>query len=469
MKSMHRRFLLGAFAALALAWHSPALFAQEGGGEGGGDAAPQGDKKKDEGEWFAVVGGDVYTGTGAVLRGATVLARGGKIVEIGHEIDVPPDAKKLDATGLRVYPGLVAMNTSGLMGTTSGDFADSVDAFNTRMVLALASGITTTSQSNVALKLKRREIAGVVMREKYLSTLSYANSNPRGKVELAEKFENAAKYLRDYREWEEKKKDNKDLKEPARKNVDTTVLAILKGEAMARFNSNARGDLLEIARLAQRFNFRPVIDGCVEGWTVADELGRAGAFAVITPRDRRDKSEELVREGGSSIENSAILRKAGVQVAIVATEGFIDLGGIAGRDIMHLPIEADFAVRGGLSEQAALEAITIVPARILGVDHRVGSLAVGKDCDLLVTDGDILHYQTFVQQAVVEGKLVYEKSKELFFAHIRPRPETQLAPEKRTDPGEEHAKPDEKTKEGDAKKPDDEKKKGDGEGEKKGG
>jgi imidazolonepropionase-like amidohydrolase len=466
---MHRRFLLGAFAALALAWQAPALFAQEGGGEGGGDAAAQDDKKKDEGEWFAVVGGDVYTGTGAVLRGGTVLARGGKIVEIGHEIDVPPDAKKLDATGLRVYPGLVAMNTSGLMGTTSGDFADSVDAFNTRMVLALASGITTTSQSNVALKLKRREIAGVVMREKYLSTLSYANSNPRGKVELAEKFENAAKYLRDYREWEEKKKDNKDLKEPARKNVDTTVLAVLKGEAMARFNANARGDLLEIARLAQRFNFRPVIDGCVEGWTVAEELGRAGAFAVITPRDRRDKSEELVREGGSSIENSAILRKAGVQVAIVATEGFIDLGGIAGRDIMHLPIEADFAVRGGLSEQAALEAITIVPARILGVGHRVGSLAVGKDCDLLVTDGDILHYQTFVQQAVVEGKLVYEKSKELFFAHIRPRPETQLAPEKRTDPGEEPSKTDEKAKEGDEKKPDDDKKKGDGEGEKKGG
>jgi adenine deaminase len=135
---------------------------------------------------------------------------------------------------------------------------------------------------------------------------------------------------------------------------------------------------------------------------------------------------------------------------------------------MHLPIEADFAVRGGLSEQAALEAITIVPARVLGVDHRVGSLEVGKDCDLVVTDGDILHYQTFVQYAVVEGKQVYDKSAELFFAHIRPHAETTLAPEQRVDPGEEPATAPEEKKSGDEDKPDDkkngdEKKNGDGE------
>src|SRR6185436_10325318 len=53
---------------------------------------------------------------------------------------------------------------------------------------------------------------------------------------------------------------------------------------------------------------------------------------------------------------------------------------------------------------------------------RVGSLERGKDCDAIVTDGDILHYQTFVQYAVVDGKLVYDKEKELYFAHIRPRP-----------------------------------------------
>jgi imidazolonepropionase-like amidohydrolase len=83
----------------------------------------------------------------------------------------------------------------------------------------------------------------------------------------------------------------------------------------------------------------------------------------VTPRDRRDKDEELRarrrlehRERGHPAPQRACRsRSSGAEI--------VDLGGIVGRDIMHLTIEAGFAVRGGLSEQAALEAITIVPAR----------------------------------------------------------------------------------------------------------
>ncbi|HVQ25273.1 MAG TPA: amidohydrolase family protein, partial [Planctomycetota bacterium] len=100
---------------------------------------------------------------------------------------------------------------------------------------------------------------------------------------------------------------------------------------------------------------------------------------------------------------------------------------------------------------------TIVPARLLGVDHRVGTLEVGKDCDLILTDGDLLHYQTFVQYAVVAGKQVYDKSAELYFAHIRPRPAAELAPETRVDPGtepsEEPAAPSEPEKPDESQEP----------------
>jgi imidazolonepropionase-like amidohydrolase len=229
---------------------------------------------------------------------------------------------------------------------------------------------------------------------------------------------------------------------------------VLRGEVRARFQADDRDELLGIARLAQKYGFRPLIEGCREGWTVADELGRAGACAVVTPRDRVEKSEELVAAGGTSIENAAILRSHGVQVAIVPAVKGVDLGGIAGRDILALTVEAGFGVRGGLTNEAALEAITLVPARLLGVEHRVGSLEVGKDCDLLVCDGDIMHYETFVQQAVVDGKVVYEKNKELFYAHIRPRSDSALAPEARVDKGQEtEAKPAEgEAKDKDAKK-----------------
>ncbi len=108
-------------------------------------------------------------------------------------------------------------------------------------------------------------------------------------------------------------------------------------------------------------------------------------------------------------------------------------------------------MRGGLPEEAALASITTVPARIMGISHRVGTLETGKDCDLIVTDGDLLHYKTFVQYTVVDGKLAYDKEKELFFAHIRPRPAAP-PPEKKLDKGETKAAPAEAKDEKEEKK-----------------
>lgn len=461
---------------------TPRAFAFQEAGSGDtekkdGDAEKKKDKEEDR--WFAVTNAEIHTGTGLVLRDAMLLAKNGKIEEIGHDLDVPPDAKTLDAQGMRVYPGFVAISSQGLLGNTSSDFGDTINPFNSNMILGLANGITTTGSGNGAVKLKRFSLKDVVVRDKVYAVLAWSARNPGGKRSLREKFQSASAYLREYRDWEEKVKKDKELKEPQKKNVDTSVLAILRGEITAKFNANERDDLLGIARLAQEYGFRPVIEGCVEGWTVADELGRAGAMAIITPRDRRPKDELLSRDGGSSIENGAILHRAGVSVAVVPGTESVDLGGIVGRDIMSLPIEAGFAVRGGMSEDAALAAITTVPARIMGIQHRVGSLEIGKDCDLLVMRGDVLHYNTFVEWAVVDGKIVYDKQKELYFAHIRPRAEpAPEAPQRKLDKGETEVKPDtekpaeEKPKEGEEKKGDDkkggdeEKKNGD---EKKGG
>jgi len=421
------------FAPLALTFLAPVVFAVGSIATGVDDEPEEAEKEKTEIEnyFFAVTGGDIYAAGGEVLRGATLLAKNGKITHIGYDVEIPgtdyfqdmPEEDRdfvtetLDATGLRVYPGLVAISSSSLMGTSS-DFADAADPFSQNLVLALASGITSTGASRNVVKLKRYvehdpprdfDFGGILLGEGTYASLSWSGRSPTGKASLREKMTSASAYLRVYRKWEKDVKKDKDLKEPSKKGVDSTVLAVLKGEVHARFSADDREDLLGIARLAQEFGFRPVIAGCREGWTVADELGRAGAMAIITPRTRRDKNENL---------------------------GGINLGGIAGRDIMHLPVEAGFAVRGGLSEEAALDAITIEPARMMGVGHRVGSLAVGKDCDLIVTDGDVLHYQTFVQYAIVDGELVYDKEQELFFAHIRPRAKAEVAPEEKIDAGE---------------------------------
>ncbi len=453
---------------------SPALAQEEepsgNGQQESGEAADKEADSDEEDTWLAIRGGDIHTGTGAVLRGATLLAKNQKIAEIGYDLWIPDEATVIDATGMRLYPGLVAVNSVGLFGT-NGDFEDSIDPFNSQMTLALAGGITTAAQSMIPVKLRRFEIEDVVAGPRVLAAQQFSNSNPSSKSSLREKLQRAAEYLRAVREAGGKEDEKKG---PSKKGVDTTALAILKGEQSAYFSTSARGELLEIARLAQEFGFRPVIEGAAEGWTVADELGRAGAYVIVTPRFRSDKDERLVREGGSSIENAAILHASGVQVAILPGSPNINLSGIVGRDLLHLPVEASFAVRGGMSEDAALAGITIVPARILGIGHRAGSLEIGKDADVLVTDGDILHYETFVQYAVVSGKLAYDKEEELFFAHIRPRtaqptsiaeepPTSELAPEERLDAGEEPVPDDEEDSEGDGDDDgDDESETGDG-------
>ena len=73
-----------------------------------------------------------------------------------------------------------------------------------------------------------------------------------------------------------------------------------------------------------------------------------------------------------------------------------------------------------MPEQVAIEAITIEPARLLGVADRVGSLEVGKDADFIITDGDLLSYMTLVRWAFVNGKIQYDKEEEGILDHIRP-------------------------------------------------
>ncbi len=435
----------------------------------GEDADEEDDEDRDR--YLAVIGGDVYSGNGSVMRGASILAKNGIIEEIGHDLWIPEEAEVLNAKGMRVYPGMIAVEASpNIVVSTSrsadeglGDlhvhpvdeeidplavfeaFADellegrhsvedSYDPFSQSLVLALSSGITSTVSNGTAIKLKRGEIDDLVMSENSQVSMAWSSKNPAGRRSLREKFEAASSYLRDYRVWEKRPKSEEDTKAPSEKGVDKNVVAVLTGQKRARFTSNEQGDLLSLARFAQQYEFRPIIVGCIEGWTVADELGRAGATAIITPRDRRDRNEMLNRESGSTIENAAILYEHGVQIAIIPSNTGFDMGGQSGRDLMHLPIEVGFAMRGGLPESAALDSVTVVPARLLGISHRVGTLEEGKDCDLIVTDGDLLHYQTFVQYTVVDGSIAYDKQKEIFFAHIRPR-----ATEEVFDPGEEVA------------------------------
>ncbi|MBM4094898.1 MAG: amidohydrolase family protein [Planctomycetes bacterium] len=197
-------------------------------------------------------------------------------------------------------------------------------------------------------------------------------------------------------------------------------MKLLRGELTAVASADTVHQLQDLIGLAETFNLRIVVRGATEGWIVAPEMARVGMRAIVTPRTRVDRDELTNRPNGSSIENARILHERGVPLAIIPSNPSISLGGLAGRDLWHLAMEAAFAVRGGLSNDAAVRAITIDAARILGIDHRVGSIEVGKDADFAIVDGDLLHYMTLVRWTVVNGRIAYDKEKEALLDHIRP-------------------------------------------------
>ena len=104
-----------------------------------------------------------------------------------------------------------------------------------------------------------------------------------------------------------------------------------------------------------------------------------------------------------------MLEQSGIPFAVEPLEDAVSAVGLAGRDLTSLPLEAAFAVRGGASESRALAAITIVPATMLGLQDRIGSIEVGKDADLLILNGPPLDYRTYVESAMVNGKVVFTR------------------------------------------------------------
>jgi hypothetical protein len=217
-----------------------------------------------------------------------------------------------------------------------------------------------------------------------------------------------------------------DKKDKPEKGLDELV-AVLRREAVLWVSAERSYDepnIRQALQIAELLGVGVVLDSPVTAWAMADEVAATGSMAIVEPRLKVQPDPTRPDRTGSRIASAGVLSKAGVAVAVQCpTGGFgggpvVGTGGLLGQDLHTLHIDAAFAVRGGMDEHKALRTITLDAARIAGVDARVGSIEVGKDADLLILDGDPLHYRTFVETAVVNGKVAYVKDKEPFYSHI---------------------------------------------------
>ena len=384
-------------------------------------------------EVTAIRGGDLYTITGGIIKNGTILIKDGKISDIGQNIEIPEKAKVIEAGGKVVMPGLVAVNAEvGVIGYPNiTRIADSLDPFDFSVSLALASGITSAMVSaggprsgsspiggaTAVIKTFYGDLDQMLVKESVVQPVMISNRDWLRKTTFKQNLRKAQSYLRKLAEYQQAK-DNKKAEEPKKPGGLDAYIRLLQREVPAALTASTTGDILAALELVDEFGIRMILADAVEAWIVAEEIAKRDVRVVITPRQKQRPNEDISGPSGSNLENAAILKKAGVKFAIIPPSTYFGTWGVVGRDMMALPMEAAFAVSGGLDEQTALEAITITAAEIIGVADRVGSLQVGKDADIIILDGHPFHHKTFVESTLINGKVLYEKAKSLYFSHI---------------------------------------------------
>lgn len=403
---------------------------------------------------LAIVGGDVYLGTGQRLTGASVLCADDKIEAVGHNLTLPEGTTVIDAKGKAVSPGFVCVQGFGMGSGRSAPYADSVNPYDPEIKQALAAGITSflvgstnggamPAGGNAVIKLAYGDAKNMVVKEDSVVGMTVPMS-----LADREKFQDTVKKVREYlqalAEFPAKKAADANLKEPTMPPGAEKLVAVMKGDAtlwvstsgmtMNPFGGGRRGGggaarsndldgIRQALEVAQWIGRGIVLQKPTSAWLCADEIAATGSMVYLSPRDRLPADPTDPDHTGSNLASAAILAKAGVPVAVTCPVGMfggagVGTGGILGQDLNTPQVDAAFAVRGGLDNRKALRTLTLDAAKIIGVDRRVGSLEAGKDADVLILDGDPLHYATFVTTAIVNGNVVYEMAKEPLYKHL---------------------------------------------------
>jgi imidazolonepropionase-like amidohydrolase len=345
---------------------------------------------------------------------------------------------RISAKGLTIFPGLIdahchlgcfedGVGPLGFHGneltdpnTAHLDIKDSIFPRDLSFPDARAGGVTTTAVFpgsgnligglNIVMKTAGRTVDELVLVHKHSMKMALGE-NPfrvygsQGKSpstrfgnagEIRKAFAAARNYLMKRRAWEAKSAKER-AKAPFDFDVRNENLAlVLERKIGVRFHVHRADDIHTALRLSREIGFDITIDHCTEGHLIPDLLKQYGVAAVIGPIGTSRVKYEL-RE--RSTKTCRVLYEHGVPFAICTDHPVIP--------IQQLSICAALAVREGLPEEAALNALTIGAARILKIDKRLGSLQAGKDADFCVVDGHILDTRDRVKATFIDGNCAY--------------------------------------------------------------
>lgn len=388
-----------------------------------------------------IKGGTIYTITRGVIHQGSILIRDGKIQKFGKNLVVPKDAFVLEARDKWIMPGFIVAQSSpiALFSIARGDshprIYNYLDPFSLQLRLCLASGITAFSPNismrratakkgysyiNAVVKPIYGRLKEMLIREPAYLYIDMALLKPSEKDELRGFLQRAREFIIKEREYK-MNEAKKEAKAPVLPLDLKNYVAILKKELPVRFYADRIKDILKVLAFVDEFDIHAQILGAGEGWLLAEEIGRRNISTIIQPEGFLKLDPYVYPPNGSSIKNALIQKSKGIKFAITSTSSYISIGGRMGNDLLTFPLAAAFAIRGGLEEADALKAITLWPAELMGISHRVGSLEEGKDADIIILDGNPFDYRTYVEYTIINGEILYDKSKSSLYKKI-PKP-----------------------------------------------
>ncbi len=378
----------------------------------------------------AFVGARVIPIEGPEIPEGVVVVENGRILAVGPRgTKVPDGAETRDLKGKVLMPGLVDSHShiGGVEGADSSApiqpdirALDSINVRDARIHKARAGGITTVnvmpgsghlvSGQTVYLKLRTATaIDDLLLREpdgRPLGGMKFANGTnsrrkspfPGSRAKSAALVREQLMKARDYkRKLEAGASDPKKL--PARDLAMEALVEVLDKKRVVHHHTHRHDDIQTVLRLSQEFGFRVVLHHVSDAWMVADQIAKAkvpcSIIVVDSPGGKIETKDAQFQTGG-------VLARAGALVGFHTDDPITD-----SRLFLR---SAALAVRGGMSRENALYGLTLANAKILDLDARVGSLAVGKDADLVVLSGDPFSVYTKVLETWVEGRKVFDRS-----------------------------------------------------------
>lgn len=372
----------------------------------------------------AITNARIHTISGPVIERGTVIIRDGVIAAVGADVAVPANARVVDAAGKIVTPGLFDANTSlgiveigGVTGTNDAatsntrltaafNVADALNPLATAIPITRVEGITRAvvvpagfssilRGQGVLIHLDGQRAERMIVRNPVgvYATLGESGAGRAGGSRAAAMLL-LREALQDARDYGANRNAfmSGNRRDYALSRLDLEALQpVLAGELPIIVSVNRAADILNVLRFARDENVRLILSGAEEGWMIADEIAQANVPVILNSMNNIPAFDNLA----ASLENATRLQAAGVTVMLSSFDG---------SNVRNLRQIAGNAVSYGMPYDAALESVTLVPARVFGVGNRVGSIEVGKDADIVVWSGDPFEFATAADMVFIQGR-----------------------------------------------------------------